>query len=325
MSETNSSCSCGCTPSRDSALAQVATLMSGLPTGSQAHSVAQALIPTQTFLMGDAHGDGNPLDGETPVHAVTLAAFSIDATAVTNADFAKFVAATGYKTEAETYNSSSVFHLAFNPEAPGAAESILGSYQGTPWWLAITGADWAHPCGPGTSIDGIGDHPVVHVSWNDAQAYCEWAGRALPTEAQWECAARGGLVQQRFPWGNDLGEGDWKLNIWQGHFPTENTLDDGYLTTAPVRSFEPNSYGLWQPVGNVWEWCADWFDRHYYADCAAGVANPAGPTGGQTRVMRGGSYLCHDSYCNRYRNAARSSNTPDSSTGNIGFRTVSRG
>lgn len=281
------------------------------------HSIEQALIPQQTFLMGDAHGDGNVLDGETPVHPVTLDAFSIDVTSVTNADFAKFVAATGYQTEAETFASSAVFHLALDSKP----EAVLGSYQGTPWWVAVSGADWSHPYGPDSNIEGMADHPVVHVSWNDANAYCNWAGRALPTEAQWECAARGGLVQQRFPWGNELGEGNWKLNIWQGQFPTENTLDDGFLTTAPVRSFQPNGYGLWQPVGNVWEWCADWFDRSYYQ--VSPDSNPRGAATGQSRVMRGGSYLCHDSYCNRYRNSARSSNTPDSSSGNIGFRTVS--
>lgn len=305
-----------CTPSREASGLTPFVALSG--TSAHGHSIEQASVPAQTFLMGDAHGDGNVLDGETPVHAVEIDAFTIDATSVTNADFAKFVAATGYQTEAETYASTAVFHLALDAKP----EAILGSYQGTPWWVAVSGADWAHPFGPDTSTEGIEDHPVVHVSWNDAVAYCEWAGRALPTEAQWECAARGGLVQQRFPWGNEVGEEGWKLNIWQGEFPTENTLEDGFLTTAPVRSFEPNGYGLWQPVGNVWEWCADWFDRDYFRVSPA--ANPIGAQTGQARVMRGGSYLCHDSYCNRYRNAARSSNTPDSSSGNVGFRTVSR-
>jgi formylglycine-generating enzyme required for sulfatase activity len=164
------------------------------------------------------------------------------------------------------------------------------------------------------------DHPVVHISWNDAQAYCEWAGRALPTEAQWEAASRGGLDGARYPWGEERDE--TRMNIWQGVFPVENTLEDGYLTTAPVRSYDPNAYGLWQTVGNVWEWCADWWDPRYYA--VSPENDPAGPIRGTVRVLRGGSYLCHDSYCNRYRNAARSSNTADSSMGNAGFRTVAR-
>ncbi|MFD4248019.1 formylglycine-generating enzyme family protein [Streptomyces sp. NPDC058525] len=170
------------------------------------------------------------------------------------------------------------------------------------WWRAVPGSSWRRPEGAGSSVTARQDHPVVHVSWNDAQAYCAWSGTRLPTEAEWEYAARGGLEQRRYPWGDDLTPGGRHMcNIWQGDFPTLNTADDGYEGTAPADSFHPNGFGLHNVVGNVWEWCADWF----------------GP--GTSRVMRGGSYLCHDSYCNRYRVAARSSNTPDSSTGNIGF------
>ncbi|WP_051797082.1 formylglycine-generating enzyme family protein [Catenuloplanes japonicus] len=279
------------------------------------HRIPQARVPAQVFAMGDAHGDGDPADGEGPVHDVRLDAFDIDVTAVTVRDFARFTAATGYRTEAESFGWSAVFHLV---AATASDDDVLGTLAGTPWWLGIRGADWAHPHGPRSHAED--DHPVTHVSWNDAQAYCAWAGRRLPTEAEWECAARGGLAGARFPWGSALPADGWACNIWQGRFPVENTAEDGWVTTAPVESFAPNGYGLWQPVGNVWEWCADWFSPTYYGESA--VDSPNGPADGVTRVLRGGSYLCHDSYCNRYRNAARSSNTPDSSTGNAGFRTV---
>ncbi|MEV6347332.1 formylglycine-generating enzyme family protein [Actinoplanes sp. NPDC051851] len=285
----------------------------GRPESPGAHGIEQVLVPAQSFAMGDAHGDGAYADGERPVHQVTLPAFRIDATAVTVAGFRAFAAATGYRTDAEKYGWSAVFHLALTDP-----DRVVGPMRGTPWWLGVEGADWAHPGGPSSSAGD--DHPVVHVSWNDALAYCDWAGRRLPSEAEWECAARGGLDSRRYPWGDDLPIGDWACNIWQGEFPVRNTVEDGFLTTAPVRAFPPNAYGLHQPVGNVWEWVADWFAPDYYAISPA--EDPRGPDDGQSRVIRGGSYLCHDSYCNRYRNAARSSNTADSSTGNMGFRTV---
>lgn len=257
-------------------------------------------------------------DGELPQHTVALDAFEIDATTVTNDDFAVFVEATGYLTEAERFGFSAVFHLAL-----AAPESdVLGAPPHVPWWRGVRDAHWQQPGGRDSSLDGLGDHPVVHVSWNDAVAYCEWAGRRLPTEAEWEYAARGGRQERTYPWGDErVDAGGWRANIFQGTFPSENTLDDGWLTTAPARSFAPNGYGLWQPIGNVWEWCADWFDPRYYA--SSPNAAPTGPATGSERVLRGGSYLCHDSYCNRYRNSARSHNTPDSSMGNAGFRTVS--
>lgn len=269
--------------------------------------------------MGDSSGDHNPADGELPRHEVEIGAFAIDATTVTNADFARFVDSTGYRTEAEAFGFSAVFHLALE----ASEGDVISRASGTPWWLGVSGADWAHPHGRHSSVEDIADHPVVHVSWNDAQAYCEWVGRRLPTEAEWEYAARGGLAGAKYPWGDDEVEtGAWRANIWQGSFPGVNTREDGYLTTAPVRSFAPNGFGLWQAVGNVWEWCEDWFSRTAYATSAK--VDPRGPGAGIGRVLRGGSYLCHDSYCNRYRNSARSSNTPDSSMGNAGFRTVSR-
>jgi sulfatase modifying factor 1 len=282
------------------------------------HGIDQVVVPGGTFTMGDQSGDGWRADGETPVHEVELATFTIDATTVTNADFARFVAATGYRTEAERFGYSAVFH----PAVAADFDDLMQPVPGTPWWLGVRGADWRHPGGSLSTIDRLEDHPVVHVSWNDAQAYCAWTGRHLPTEAEWERASRGTLEGKRYPWGDELlgGDGEWLCNIWQGTFPTVNDLGDGYLTTAPVRSYAPNGFGLWQMVGNVWEWCADWYDADYYRHSPR--HDPPGPVSGTARVLRGGSYLCHDSYCNRYRNAARSSNTPDSSMGNAGFRTV---
>ncbi|WP_199246030.1 formylglycine-generating enzyme family protein [Leifsonia sp. AG29] len=281
------------------------------------HTIEQVTIPAGVFVMGDSSGDRNPGDGEAPLHEVTLDSFTIDATSVTNDDFGRFVDATGYVTEAESFGFSAVFHLAL----AASAEDVVGQPPETPWWLGVRGADWRHPGGPASSLTGVGDHPVTHVSWNDAVAYCAWAGRRLPTEAEWEYAARGGLAGAKYPWGDaEVDDNGWLANIWQGVFPIVNTEDDGYLTTAPVRSFAPNGYGLWQMVGNVWEWCADWYSPDYYRRSPA--QDPAGPVKGTSRVMRGGSYLCHISYCNRYRNSARSHNTPNSSTGNMGFRTV---
>jgi formylglycine-generating enzyme required for sulfatase activity len=248
---------------------------------------------------------------------VRVDSFTIDATTVTNKMFAAFVAESGYRTEAEVFGSSAVFHLI----STARSEDILGVAAGAPWWLNIRGADWAHPTGPGSHWEDIPDHPVVHVSHTDALAYCDWGGRRLPTEAEWEYAARGGLEGMRYAWGNELTpNGEHRCNIWQGTFPQKNTSDDGYLGTAPIKAFPPNGYGLYEVAGNVWEWCSDWFLPKYYRDSP--TDNPQGPSIGAGRVMRGGSYLCHDSYCNRYRVAARTSNTPESSSGNCGFRTV---
>jgi sulfatase modifying factor 1 len=266
------------------------------------------------FLMGTDDPAGFPNDGEGPVRAVTLRPFWIDTVAVSNARFVEFVNATGYVTEAERYGWSFVFGGLLPDDFPptrGAAQA--------PWWRQILGADWRHPEGPHSSIEDRMDHPAVHVSWNDATAYCVWAGRRMPTEAEWEYAARGGLVQGRYAWGDELTpDGEWHCNIWQGNFPSRNTLEDGYLGTAPVDEFEPNGYGLYNVLGNVWEWCSDWFHSSFQDH--GPHHNPTGPPFGQAKVIRGGSYLCHDSYCNRYRVAARSSNSPDSSTGNTGFR-----
>ena len=274
--------------------------------------------------MGDAFGEGYAADGEGPAHAVRVSPYLIDDTAVTNQAFATFVKATGYVTEAEQLGLSAVFHLA----AEAAPGDVVGRADGTPWWLVVKGADWRHPGGPRSGIGDRPQHPVVQVTWQDAQAYCAWAGKRLPTEAEWEYAARGGLAGARFPWGDELMDrGRWRLNIFQGRFPQHNTAEDGWLTTAPVKSFRPNGYGLHQMAGNVWEWCADRFSPTTYADrvASAPVTDPVAPgsdaSGGEVlRVMRGGSYLCHDSYCHRYRVAARSANTAESASGNLGFR-----
>ncbi|WP_456061979.1 formylglycine-generating enzyme family protein [Antiquaquibacter oligotrophicus] len=285
-------------------------------TGS--HRIEQSSLPGATFVMGDSSGDANPMDGELPRHPVVLDAFEIDITPVTNEQFAEFIEATGYITEAQALGASAVAEVLLRSHAP-----IPGAERSDPpWWVTVPGADWSHPIGPHSSLEGLHDHPVVHVSWNDANAYCQWAGRRLPTEGEWEYAARAGHSEWTYPWGNDgVEEGGWRANIWQGEFPTHNTGADGWVGTAPVKSFEPNDFGLWQMVGNVWEWCSDRFSPRYYS--ASVIQDPRGPERGSTRVLRGGSYLCHDSYCNRYRNSARSSNTPSSSMGNAGFRTVS--
>lgn len=302
-----------CTPARPAAGSRPRPVIDVV--GASAHEDVR--VAGGSFQMGDAFSEGYPSDGEVPVHEVRLPPFRIDATAVTNSMFNKFVEDTGYKTEAEQYGTSAVFHLLL--KAP--AKDVLGAAERAPWWLNVRGADWAHPGGASSHWTDVADHPVVHVSHHDALAYCAWAGRRLPTEAEWEFAARGGLVGRRYAWGDELTPGgEHRCNIWQGTFPGTNTTDDGFLGTAPVRSFQPNGYGLYDTAGNVWEWCADWFLPKYYRNSPAD--NPQGPTIGAGRVMRGGSYLCHDSYCNRYRVAARTSNTPESSSGNCGFRTA---
>lgn len=263
--------------------------------------------------MGDAFGEGYPADGETPVHPVRLEPYGIDATAVTVERFAAFVADTGFRTTAEVAGTSMVFHQA----VAASRADVRGMDPAAPWWVEVAGADWRRPYGPLSEAEP--GHPVVHVSWHDAVAYCDWAGRRLPSEAQWEYAARGGLAGRRFPWGDELTPE--RSNVWQGVFPRHNTGEDGYLATAPVGAFPPNGYGLHEMSGNVWEWCGDWFDPGYYA--ISPLESPRGPDSGERRVIRGGSYLCHHSYCHRYRVAARSASPPGSSSGNCGFRTVS--
>jgi formylglycine-generating enzyme len=251
------------------------------------------------FTMGSIE-EGFLADGEYPPRSVRVAAFRIAAHAVSNNDFAAFVAASGYVTTAEQQGWSFVFGGLLPDDFPPTR-----AVAAAPWWRQVPGASWLRPEGGTSTVDGRGDHPVVHVSWLDARAYCRWARGRLPSEAEWEYAARGGLDGARFPWGDELTPGgEHRMNVFQGRFPEYDTGEDGYVGTAPVDAFPANGYGLHNATGNVWEWCADRF----------------GPTRPGERNMRGGSYLCHESYCWRYRCAARSANTPDSSAGNIGFR-----
>jgi formylglycine-generating enzyme required for sulfatase activity len=281
--------------------------------GRQPPSAVAVALAGGEFLMGCDDGWAYPGDGEGPVRRVRLAPFRLDAHAVTNERFAAFVAATGHRTDAEREGWSFVFGGLLPDDFP-PTRAVARS----PWWRQVFGADWRHPEGPHSDVAGRPDHPVVHVSWNDAVAFCAWAAGGLPTEAQWEYAARGGLEGMPFPWGGELEPGgEHRMNVWQGTFPSANTLADGFLGTAPVGSFAPNAFGLYEMTGNVWEWCAD---RYGTAHPAGPLVDPAGPEAGDRHVMRGGSYLCHASYCRRYRVSARSGSHPDSSTGNTGFR-----
>lgn len=270
-------------------------------------------LPGGEFIMGTDSGEGFPADGEGPARRVALPPFRIAATAVTNAQFNAFVRATGYITQAEQCGNSFVFYLQV---PPALREQVRQVPLGLPWWLSVEHASWQRPEGPGSHVRGRMEHPVVHVSWHDAQAYCRWAGMRLPTEAEWEYAARGGLEQQRYTWGDRMPH-DPPCNIWHGQFPNQ-PAPLWRPGTTPARSFAPNGYHLYNMAGNAWEWCEDWFAADYHRATAAVGPLQSQPTG--RRSARGGSFLCHDSYCNRYRVAARGSNTPESSASNHGFR-----
>lgn len=300
-------------------------------------------IPGGTFRMGNDKGQPD----EAPEHEVTLDGFWIDRTEVTNRQFKEFTDATGYLTTAEkTPRREDFVGQVEDIEAIPAENLVAGSICFNPdfdpktlkqdhplWmyqvWQYVHGANWRHPRGPDSSIDDLLDHPVVHVSWDDAVAYCDWAGKRLPTEAEYEYAARGGLEGQEFCWGDEKNpDGQWMCNIWQGVFPFKNRNEDSYEATAPVGSFPPNGYGLYDMSGNVWEWCSDLYRPDYYAQSPR--QNPFGPTdsfdplepGLVKRVQRGGSFMCSDNYCLGYRVAARMKGTPDTGTFHAGFRCV---
>jgi sulfatase modifying factor 1 len=300
-------------------------------------------IPAGTLSMGGDNAQADP--NELPKHSVEISAFWMDETEVTNARFAEFVEATEYVTVAERPVLWEELQKQLPPGTPKPPDSLLQpgalvfhkTDQPVPldnpgyWWQWTIGANWRHPEGPGSSIENKMNHPVVQVAWEDAQAFAAWAGKRLPTEAEWEWAARGGKEDNIYPWGNQgVNSGKPKANFWQGLFPYQNEMADGYFTTAPVKSFPPNGYGLYDMAGNVWEWCHDWFDMTFYAQPEAQKANTKGPDRAfnprmpyqQEKVVRGGSFLCNDDYCSGYRNARRMGSTTDTGLNHTGFRCV---
>jgi len=313
-SDTDPPLSC-CTPARGGPVCGEAGQPSpDLPQTNVAVPSDVQIIPGGMALIGTERPE-LPIDGEGPLRQSRLKPFAIDAAAVTNARFAEFTAATGHVTEAERLGDSFVFAGLLPkgiPPGPGVPEA--------PWWRMTKGACWHRLTGAGGPNGAPDDHPVVHVSWTDARAFADWAGGRLPSEAEWEHAARGGLGDVRYPWGDTEPDdtGHFPCNIWQGRFPHHNTGLDGYVATAPARSFAPNGYGLFNMVGNVWEWTATPFRvRSLKKSVQRAHAGKAG-----YRVVKGGSFLCHASYCTRYRIAARSGTSPDSSTSHQGFRVV---
>ena len=274
-------------------------------------------IPEGIFTMGTDDPRGYAADGEGPAHQVRLPAYRMGIHTVTNAEFAAFVDLTRYRTTAEELGTSFVFAGLLPGDFPPTR-----AVAAAPWWREVRGADWRHPEGPQSSVTGRERHPVVHVSWYDAVAFCGWACVRLPTEAEWERAARGGREGHHYPWGDEREPGgEHRMNVFQGTFPHHDTGDDGWIGTCPVDAFRANQFGLHEMTGNVWEWCADWFAPDYYA--ASPASSPHGPPSGTSRVQRGGSHLCHHSYCWRYRTDSRSANSPDSTAGNVGFRVAS--
>jgi formylglycine-generating enzyme required for sulfatase activity len=301
-------------------------------------------IPGGEFVMGASDKEGR--EDEYPRHTVRVKGFWMDITEVTNEQFSKFVQATGYLTTAERKPDWEELKKQVPPGTPKPHDSVLVAASlvfqaaagpiplddASQWWKWVKGANWKHPQGPGSTIKGKEKLPVVHISWDDANAYAKWAGKRLPSEAEWEFAARGGLLGKPYTWGDEpVSQGKQKANIWQGRFPDDNKVLDGFRGPAPVKSFVPNSYGLFDMAGNVWEWCADWYDAGYYETVQNKInANPSGPLhsndpqepGVPKRVVRGGSFLCHDSYCASYRVSARMKTSPDTGLEHTGFRCV---
>ncbi len=322
----------------------VDSVTNGIQQDVHANTNGMVRIPAGTFAMG---GDNTQASfDEFPKHEVSVHAFYMDATEVTNAQFAAFVQATNYITTAEQKPDWEQLKKSLAPGTPKPAPEMLqaASLVFVPtagpvalndvsqWWQWVPGANWRQPQGPHSNISGKENHPVVHVSWDDAMAYCKWAGKRLPTEAEWEYAARGGTANHIYPWGNEhVNAGAAKANTWEGKFPYLNEQKDGYMKSAPVKQFLPNAYGLYDMAGNVWEWCADWYDANYYNTLGGTLAqNPQGPKSSNDpddkftakRSMRGGSYLCNDSYCSGYRVARRMKSSPDTGLEHTGFRCV---
>jgi formylglycine-generating enzyme len=316
----------------------------GIEFSGDTSTAGMVYIPGGTFEMG---GDNEQASAdEYPKHTVQLSAFYMDATEVTNAQFKKFVDATGYITTAEKKPDWEELKKTLPPGTEKPADSLLVAASlvfktsngpvdlndYSQWWSWVKGADWKHPQGPASDIKGKDNYPVVHVSWDDAMAYCKWAGKRLPTEAEWEFAARGGLINNIYPWGNEpVNSGKPKTNSWEGKFPYHNEKKDGYITSAPVKSFTPNGYGLYDMAGNVWEWCSDLYNHDYYHSLKGKTTvNPTGPDksydpqepGTAKRSLRGGSFLCNDTYCSGYRVARRMKSSPDTGLEHTGFRCV---
>ncbi|KAK7082890.1 Formylglycine-proteinrating enzyme [Halocaridina rubra] len=274
-------------------------------------------IPGGRFIMG-TNEPRFEADGEMPARWVEIDPFYMDVYEVSNAEFQIFIEAAKYVTEAEKFGDSFVLEGELSSETSATVKQAVAA---SPWWVPVKGADWRHPEGVDSDISDRMDHPVVHVSWNDAVAYCTWMGKRLPTEAEWERACRAGKEERLFPWGNKLKPNNqFRANIWQGEFPYDDTGEDGWAGRCPITEFPPNDYGLHNIVGNVWEWTADWWKVSHSSTLQV---NPTGPPSGNDKVKKGGSYMCTKEYCYRYRCVARSQNSPDTTAGNLGFRCAS--